>query len=171
MKLNTKIFGETIYSKEDGLNFDTVMIDFNGKRNACSGMVFEGLTNKQIEMAESLVNSLEQLDKKARELFLEFYEEERGVVAPFVHQHFNEYGSEIRARIFEKLQITEQNDRVFLENLEFGSFSISKDDKNEGIWITMDYNLIWEDGWTFTDQILAIRFNEKLEYTWCGHES
>jgi len=142
MKITTKIFGETIYSQEDGLTFDTETISFNGITNPCSGMIFEGLNSKQIEASEYLINSLELLDKKAREIFLEIYAKEAEMVAPFVNEHFNDYGDEVREMIFKKLQITHQDDKAFLENMEFGSFYISEDDTTNGAEITMDYNLI-----------------------------
>ena len=171
MEITTKIFGKAIYSQDEGLDFDEKYISLNGRTNLCSGCIFEGLNKEQITKTQYILNELELLDKKAHELFLKFYEEGDDILCPFIDEHFNEYGDEIKEKIFKKLQISNQDDIAFLNNLEFGSFHISEDEGIKGVLITMDYNLIWQDGITFTDQILAINFNENLEYISHSHDS
>jgi len=171
MEIITDIFGKAIYSQEDGLILNKKYISLNGRKNYCSGLIFGELTQKQITKAQYILNNLEFLDKKAHELFLKFYEEEDDIIFSFVNEHFNEYGDEIKEKIFKKLKISNQDNISFLNNLEFGSFYIAEGNDTNNVWITMDYNLIWQDSITFTDQILAIKFDENLEYISHSHDS
>lgn len=172
MNIKTKLFAQSIYSKEDGLNFDKTELILNSKSVVIShGMIFEGLNFMQINKAVILLDSLEILDKNAREIFLEHIDEKSGIVDFFIELHYNEYGNEIRNRIYEKLDLKEQNNRAFLDNIELGNFHISEDDEPNSVRITMDYSLIWEDGCSFTDQLLVINFDEYGDYIFHTHES
>ena len=45
------------------------------------------------------------------------------------------------------------------------------EDAIKGICITLDYNLIWDAGLPFTDQILAASFNKDGTFLSIAHES
>lgn len=167
----TKIFSKKEYSITDGVIFDSVEVVLNGKVSNFRGMIFEGLNEVQMKKAVSLLDSLELLDAKARRKWLELLEEEEEEVCGFIDIHHNEYGEEIKEQILEKLKVEKQDNRAFIEGLEFGSFHISEGDEEDSVEIVMDYSLIWEGGCSFTDQILAMHFSDKLEYEMHTHDS
>ena len=169
-KINTVFFGETEYSSEDGVDFDEVTLQLNGRETHLRGMIFEDLTKVQIEKAVVLLDSLEELDAKARTIWLKLLEEQDSEVLGFIDVHYNEYGEEVKSMVQEKLQTKEQDNLTFIENLELGSFYIMKRD-SKSVEIVMDYSLIWEDGCSFTDQVLAMHFTDKLEYVLHTHDS
>jgi len=123
------------------------------------------------QKAAVLLDSLEALDKKARTIWLKLLEEQDSEVLGFIDVHYNEYGEEVKSMVQEKIQIKEQDNLAFMENLELGSFHITEGDDEESIEIVMDYSLIWENGCSFTDQILAMHFTDKLEYVLHTHDS
>jgi len=167
----TKLFGEAEYSSEDGVDFDEITLQLNGRETHLSGIIFEDLTEVQIEKAVVLVDSLEELDAKARLKWLELLREEDEEVCGFIDVHYNEYGEEIKSKVLDKLQVKEQNDVLFIRNLELGSFHIIEGEDEDSVEIVMDYSLIWEEGSSFTDQILAMHFTDKLEYAMHTHDS
>jgi len=170
-KFSTVFFGEVEYSSEDGVDFDEVTLQLNGKETHLRGLIFEDLTKGQIEKAVVLLDSLEELDAKARTVWLKLLEEHDEEVVGFIDVHYNEYGEEVKSMVQEKLQGKEQDNLAFMENLELGSFHITEGDDEESIEIVMDYSLIWENGCSFTDQILAMHFTDKLEYVLHTHDS
>jgi len=167
----TKLFGEAEYSSEDGVDFDEITLQLNGRETQLSGIIFEDLTEVQIEKAVVLVDSLEELDAKARLKWLELLEEEDEDVYSFINIHFNEYGEEIKSKVLDKLKIKEQDNVAFIENLELGSFQISEGEDEDSVEIVMDYSLIWEDGDSFIDEVLAMHFTDKLEYEMHTHDT
>jgi len=168
--LCTVFFGEVEYSSEDGVDFDEVTLQLNGKETHLRGHVVNDLTKVQIEKAVVLLDSLEELDAKARTIWLKLLEEQDSEVLGFIDVHYNEYGEEVKSMVQEKLQTKEQDNLAFMENLELGSFYIMKRD-SKSVEIVMDYSLIWEDGCSFTDQVLAMHFTDKLEYVLHTHDS
>jgi len=170
-KFRTVFFGEVEYSSEDGVHFDEVTLQLNGRETHLRGMIFEDLTKVQIEKAVVLLDSLEELDKKARTIWLKLLEEQDSEVLGFIDVHYNEYGEEVKSMVQEKLQTKVQDNLAFMENLELGSFHITEGDDEESIEIVMDYSLIWENGCSFTDQVLAMHFTDKLEYVLHTHDS
>jgi len=169
-KFRTVFFGEVEYSSEDGVDFDEVTLQLNGKETHLRGHVVDDLTKVQIEKAVVLLDSLEELDAKARTIWLKLLEEQDSEVLGFIDVHYNEYGEEVKSMVQEKLQTKEQDNLAFMENLELGSFYIMKRD-SKSVEIVMDYSLIWEDGCSFTDQVLAMHFTDKLEYVLHTHDS
>jgi len=167
----TKLFGEAEYSSEDGVDFDEITLQLNGRETHLSGIIFEDLTEVQIEKAVALIDSIEELDAKARKKWLELLEEEDEDVYSFINIHFNEYGEEIKSKVLDKLKIKEQDNVAFIENLELGSFQISEGEDEESVEIVMDYSLIWEDGDSFIDEVLAMHFTDKLEYEMHTHDT
>jgi hypothetical protein len=171
ISLESKIFGQQKYSSEKGLDFDDVSMILNNKMANFRGMISEDLNEVQIKKAIQLLDSLEVLDAKAREKWLELLEEKDEVVCEFIDIHHDEYGNEVKNQILEKLKVEKQDNKAFIVNLEFGSFHIIEGDEDDSVEIVMDYSLIWEDGASFTDQILAMHFTDKLEYDMHTHDS
>jgi len=169
-KFRTVFFGEIEYSGEDGVDFDEVTLQLNGRETHLRGHVVDDLTKGQIEKAVVFLDSLEELDAKARTLWLKLLKEQDSEVLGFIDVHYNEYGEEVKSMVQEKLQTKEQDNLAFMENLELGSFHIMKRD-SKSVEIVMDYSLIWEDGCSFTDQVLAMHFTDELEYVLHTHDS
>ena len=170
MQINTKHFGSTIYTKEAGADFDKKQITLNQVTSIGSATIHKGLDNQQVEKALKLLDALETLDDIARNEIIKAYNKNDRLVCEFVNEHYNDYGEETTQEIFKKLKINKQNNLLFLENLELG-FIISYEEKTRGICATLDYNLIWSEGFTFTDQILAVSFNSEMECLSIAHES
>jgi len=47
MEIKTKYFGSSIYSKEDGADFEVTNIELNNKTSDCNLMIFDGLDDKK----------------------------------------------------------------------------------------------------------------------------
>lgn len=168
--ITTRYFGETTYTEDYGADFDKTEIYLNNKTSLCDVSIFENLNEAKLAKGIMLLDSLEELDAKARKEMLADYQSDTSIVYDFIDEHFNEYGDEIRDQIFAKLNISTQDNDKFLENLELGSITLY-DDANKGVCITLDYNLIWDEMFTFTDQILAVNFNAEKQCVGIAHES
>lgn len=171
IKIDSELFGLHQYISNIGLDFDNKTMFLNGRENSFAGMIFEDLNEVQIEKAVVLLDSLEILDSKARRKWLEFLEEKDQEVCNFIDMHYNEYGEEIKEQVLEKTKVRKRDNKAFVETLEFGSFHITEGEEEDSIEIVMDYSLIWENGCSFTDQILAMHFNDKMEYEMHTHDS
>lgn len=170
MQIKTTYFGSTVYTKENGADFDERELKLNQIVSKCSAMIFEGLDKIKLDKALTLLNNLEVLDQIARKEIMTAYNAGEPAICDFVNEHFNEYGEETTQKIFDKLGINKQKDVTFLENLELG-LVVAYEEMSRGICATLDYNLIWINGSTFTDQILAVSFNDKMRFLSIAHES
>ncbi|HIP30194.1 MAG TPA: DUF2004 domain-containing protein [Sulfurospirillum arcachonense] len=168
--IETKIFGKQTYSSQDGLDFDNTKMILNGKENSFRGSIFDDLNSIQIEKAVVLLDSIEEIDAKARVKWLELLAEKDEEVCYFINVHHDEYGEEVKSQVLAKLQVEKQDNRAFIENLEFGSFHVTEGDEEDSVEIVMDYSLIWDGNTSFTDQILAMHFTDKLEYDMHTHD-
>ena len=169
-KITTKLFGTSDYKKDDGVDFDHQKIFLNNVASVCTVMIFEGLDEKGLSKAIELLDKLEAFDAQARKEILSQSEDGGSTVSDFVNEHFNDYGDDVEAEIFEKLKINSQNNKAFLEGMELGGVVVYED-AIKGICITLDYNLIWDAGIPFTDQILAVNFNADGKLLSIEHES
>ena len=169
-EIRTKLFGTSVYTKEDGVDFDDQELVMNNITSLCTAMIFEDLDETGLSEAVQLLDNLEAFDAQARKEILSQSEDSGSTVSDFVNEHFNDYGDEIEAEIFEKLKINSQNNKAFLEGMELGGVVVYYD-AIKGICITLDYNLIWEAGSPFTDQILAASFNKDGKFLSIAHES
>ena len=172
MTIKTKHFGSLIYTKEDGADFKVASLELNNKRSQCTLMIFDGFDEQEIVRAIEIIDNLESLDAISRNEISSSYDSENQTVNDFINEHFNDYGEDIAKDIYAKLNVSEQDDLAFIENLELGSVSVSKraDDLNS-ISTTLDYNVLWSDGISFTDQILAVTFDQEMKFIYLSHES
>jgi len=133
-------------------------------------MIFEDLDEPKLQTALKLLDNLEALDKIARREMHSSYNNGDSLIGDFINEHFNDYGEEITNEIFEKLNINKQNNQLFLENIELG-LVVVYEDAIRGVSAVLDYNLIWIDESPFTDQLLVVTFNDKMEFQGISHES
>ena len=170
-EIEIKLFGKQNYSYADGLDLDAIRVEFNGRATQLRGTIFDGLNRLQIQKAVTLLENLEMLDAKARKKWIKLLEEEDEEVCGYIDTHYDEYGDEVRDLVLQKLKVEKRDNRAFIENLELGSFHITEGEEEDGVEIVMDYALIWENGSSFTDQILAMNFNDELAYEMHTHDS
>jgi len=169
-RINTKLFGEAEYTKDAGVDFDTKTIVLNNISSTCSVMIFEGLSEADLDKAIKLLDNLEKLDALAKIEILSSNKNSNSITSEFANDHFSDYDEDIKNEIFKKLDINKQDNKIFLENMEVGGVVVYED-VTKGICITLDYNLIWEDEVPFTGQILAIRFNADSKFLSIAYES
>ena len=168
--IKTKLFGDAEYIKDDGVDFDDKTISLNNRKSTFTVMIFEGLNETELDKGIKLLDNLEELDSLARKEIIALNEDSNSIVSEFANDHFNEYGEDIQNAIFEKLNINTQYNKAFLENMEIG-LVVVYEDASKGVCATIDYNLIWKDGDSFTDQVLAISFNENSQLISIAYES
>ena len=169
MMLNTIYFGDSVYTKE-GAFFKPTEVILNNVVSIVSLNISGGLNDKECVLVLSLVDDLKLLDQAAKREIRLSYENKNSIVASFIHEHFKDYTEEITQQIFDHLGIKKQDDLVFIDRLKLGSVSIYND-KNTGLCITLDYNILWDEGIPFTDQILAVRFDSEKRFLSVAHES
>jgi len=169
--IEPKLFGKHEYSYDDGLDFEVRSVELNGRTTQLRGTIFDALNELEVQKAVTLLDNLEVLDAKARKKWMELLEEEDEEVCSYIDIHHDEYGDEVRDLVFKKLKVEKQDNRAFIKNLELGSFHITEGDEEDSVEIVMDYSLIWENGTSFTDQVLAMHFNDMLAYEMHTHDS
>ena len=169
--IEPKLFGKHEYSYDDGLDFEVRSVELNGRTTQLRGTIFDVLNELEVQKAVTLLDNLEVLDAKARKKWMELLEEEDEEVCSYIDIHHDEYGDEVRDLVFKKLKVEKQDNRAFIKNLELGSFHITEGDEEDSVEIVMDYSLIWENGTSFTDQVLAMHFNDMLAYEMHTHDS
>lgn len=170
MKIKTILFGETEYTIDSGGEYDLQNIVLNDITSTCGVFISEGLDREKLLKAVNLLDEIEKLDNLSRKKLLESYSKNNYGVRDFVEEHYNEYHEETKLEIFSKLNITEQDNIKFLKNMELGHIFVYEE-ATRGMCATLDYNLIWEEGSTFTDQILAVSFNSDMQFLSIAHES
>lgn len=170
MQLTTQYFGTTEYTEADGADFDAKEITLNNTQSVCTVMIFEGLSELELTQAVTLLDHIEELDNRAKSAIKKAYENNDKIVHDFINEHFQEY-EEFSQQLLKELNIQQQDNDVFLANLKLGSIAIHNETDNNTLTATLDYNVIWEDGIPFTDQILAVRFNQQMTLLSIDHES
>lgn len=189
MEIKTQLFGTATYDEDDGADFEAREIVLNNTRSMCSVMIFEDLSTPAIKRAVELLDTIETLDQAAKAAILQAYDAKDDIVVGFIHYHFDsemgldENDEEYVERVYKKLGINQPDDLAFIKHLELGSITIytdyedeDEDDENDttesnALNIVLDYNVIWEDEISFTDQVLAVTFDANKELLSINHES
>lgn len=167
--IHTKWFGSAEYTPDCDTDFELADITLNGISSRCEVSLYEGLNEQELLASMALLDNLESLDQRAKEQMLTLNKRSDATVRPFVDGHFQEYGDDVRQQVLDKLNMTEQDNEAFIKNMALGGVFAFKE--SGGAYITLDYNLIWDGRISFTDQILAVRFNLDGELLSISHDS
>lgn len=157
----TKLFGKSTYDPQNGLDLESEEITLNGRTHPLHGAVFEELPDKEIKKAVKLIDALEELDAKAREFIKTKYEQKDETILDYIELLFEDLPEVYRKKLYKKLNLTQRDDMSLLKGLELGNFYVDFEDE-ESLIITLDYAPVWEDGISFCDYIIAVRFDEEM---------
>ena len=166
MIFKTKKFGTVEIDENNGF-YDRINISMahQGVVN-CGLNVCESITKDpaHAEKASKLVDSLDELDRKAREAVKKDYDgNNNGTVGYYLRFHLNELDSEFWEATFPG--VAEIDELFVLSHLKLNSVGLHTEDG--AVHVNLDYVINFD----FSDELIAVYFDEDGEIIAVSHES
>ncbi|KQV97208.1 hypothetical protein ASC87_23705 [Rhizobacter sp. Root1221] len=114
-----------------------------------------------LQTVESVLETLDEWDRRSRQELLKFSNTEDPTVADFIEFHLEELGNEVRA----KVGSAEVDQETFMSALEL--CGVSFHEQSNGLKIVFDYSI----GREFSDALLAVKFSSDGVLLEIAHES
>jgi len=160
-KYSTKYFGEIVITEEDGHGSADVLYD---NQKISIFLCDYNLYGDKVKVCLGIMDKYVEINEIAKKAILENFIENE-TVKYYFECHFDILETEYLLEIFDVNSFEEMNIKSVVEKLEYPNllFSIG----NNEIKVSVDYMVSKE----YSDEILCVRIDEKLNITDFAHES
>ena len=166
MTINTKTFGELAISAENDL-YEDYTLSLGGKDVTFHLHIFEGFLNDETaKIVKHFLDNFPALYDKARAYIAEQTDESDEDIDFFYRDGIEETDEDYLLGLFGVDNTEKITKEMYLAALELRGSHIWMNDKN-AIGCVLDFSLNEE----YTDELLAVSFNDKLEPLYIAHES
>ncbi len=168
-KINTDMFGELNISIAEGL-FEEYTITLDNKKLHITLDIFDyTVTVDNLTVIEYFLNNVPEMYQISREEIIK-NKDTNEVIRFFLESELECINEDALLKIFQVDSIKQINTELLIEKLELTHIFMSPYnslDSGDVIECTFDFCLDKE----YTDELLVMRFNEKLELVGIAHES
>ncbi len=162
MQLSSPLFG-VVETGPDHSIYVVSAITSNGRPSHCSLFVSDEIFTRpeHVEKAERLLDRLERIDQMARKEIAAGLAAANATIVDFIDYHLEETPDEVAA----KLGVGRVGYDVFVAGLDLCGVMVHLNE--DRVRLGCDYSI----GKDFSDQLLAVKFDEDGEFLDIAHES
>jgi hypothetical protein len=162
-EFTTKYFGEIIIDVDDNGHGDTD-VSYNNNQEINIFLSDYNDYGDKIKICLEIMDKYIEINEMAKKAIIEHFDENE-TIKYYFECHFDILEEEQIMEIFGVDNFQEMDIKNIVEKLEYPNLLFSK--RNDGISVSVDYKISKE----YSDEILCVRMDEKLNITDFSHES